>query len=80
VGEMSARLFTVSDLHVRSDLVEAHERGWAVIAAPGTWLTGARRVAVAAEIRRARDCALCARIKAALSPTQSRVGTTRSAW
>lgn len=53
---------------VRSDLVEAHERAWKAIAAPGTWLTGERRVAVAAEIRRARDCKLCQRIKQALSP------------
>jgi hypothetical protein len=53
---------------VRSDILESHERAWAAIARPGTWLTGKRRVAVAAEIRRARDCKLCARIKAALSP------------
>jgi hypothetical protein len=53
---------------IRNDLIEAHDRAWAAIAAPGTWLTGERRVAVAAEIRHARDCALCARIKAALSP------------
>ena len=53
---------------MRTDLVEAHDRAWAAIAAPGTWLTGERRVAVAAEIRRALDCPLCARIKASLSP------------
>jgi hypothetical protein len=53
---------------LRNDLVEAHQRAWAAIAAPGTWLTGERRVAVAAEVRRARECAHCARIKAALSP------------
>lgn len=53
---------------MRSDLVEAHERAWAAIAAPGTWLTAARRVAVAAETRRAPVCAQCARLKAALSP------------
>jgi hypothetical protein len=53
---------------VRSDILESHERAWAAIAKPGTWLTGERRVTVAAEIRRARDCKLCARIKAALSP------------
>ena len=40
---------------MRTDLVEAHDRAWAAIAAPGTWLTGKRRVAVAAEIRKARD-------------------------
>ncbi len=53
---------------MRSDLIDAHERAWAASAAPGTWLTGAPRVAVAAEIRRARECAHCARIKDALSP------------
>lgn len=57
-----------TDLPVRSDLVESHERAWAAIAAPGTWLSGERRVAVAAEIRHAFACAHCARIKAALSP------------
>lgn len=65
---MSATSFAGSDVPVRSDLADAHERAWAAIAAPGTWLTGAQRVAVAAEVRRARDCAHCARIKAALSP------------
>jgi hypothetical protein len=53
---------------IRSDLVEANRRAWAHVAAPGTWLTGAERVAVAEETRRARDCALCRDRKAALSP------------
>lgn len=53
---------------MRSDLAESHERAWAAIAAPGTWLTGERRVAVAREIRHARTCAQCARLNAALSP------------
>ena len=48
--------------------MEAHERAWSAIARPGTWLSGERRVAVAAEIRHALKCALCARIQAALSP------------
>ncbi len=65
---MPAASFAGSDITVRSDLVEAHERAWAAIAQPGTWLTGKRRLAVAAEIRQARDCAHCARIRAALSP------------
>lgn len=55
-------------MQIRSDLLESHEKAWAAIAAPGTWLTGERRVAVAAEIRKARQCALCAKIKDALSP------------
>ena len=53
---------------VRDDLVEAHRGAWEHIAAPGTWLSGAERVAVADETRRARSCALCAERKAALSP------------
>jgi alkylhydroperoxidase family enzyme len=44
---------------MRTDLVEAHDRAWAAIAGPGTWLTGERRVAVAAEVRKARDGAPC---------------------
>ena len=62
---------------IRQDLTEAHERAWAAIAAPGTWLTGAERVAVAKEIRRAHCCDLCRRIKAALSPNS--VGTHEDA-
>ncbi len=65
---MSATSFAASDLPIRIDLIDAHERAWAAIAAPGTWLSGAQRVAVAAEIRRARDCTHCAKIRAALSP------------
>lgn len=53
---------------VRPDIPEAHRRTWQHVAAPGTWLTGAQRVAVAEETRRARDCALCRERKAALSP------------
>jgi alkylhydroperoxidase family enzyme len=42
---------------------------WERIAAPGTWLTAERRVAVAAEVRQARQCAFCRQIKEALSPS-----------
>ena len=55
-------------MQIREDLLEAHERAWAAIAAPGTWLTGERRVAVAAEIRKARECRYCGQIREALSP------------
>lgn len=60
--------FEGTDLPVRTDLVQAHEQAWAAVAAPGTWLSGAQRVAVAAEVRHAAACAHCARIKEALSP------------
>ncbi len=56
------------DLDVRSDLLEAYRRAWGRLARPGTWWTGAERVALAAACRAARDCALCAERKAALSP------------
>ena len=53
---------------VRSTLVEAHRLAWRRIAEPGAWLDGARRVAVAAEVRAAQHCALCRERKEALSP------------
>ena len=53
---------------VRETLVEAHRLAWRRIAEPGAWLEGERRVAVAAEVRAAEDCALCRERKEALSP------------
>ena len=55
-------------MNIRDDLAGSHEIAWAAIAAPGTWFTGAQRVAVVAEIRRAYGCAHCRAIKSALSP------------
>jgi hypothetical protein len=46
---MSARI------HVREDLAAAHDRAWARLARAGTWWTGAERVAIAAEARRAEE-------------------------
>jgi hypothetical protein len=53
---------------VRDDLVAAHRRAWERLARPGTWWSGAERVAIAAEVRSAAECALCRERKAALSP------------
>lgn len=53
---------------IRPDLAPAHRRAWERIARPGTWLDGAERVAVAAEVRAALGCALCRDRKQALSP------------
>lgn len=55
-------------LPVRADLAEAHRWVWSWIAAPGDWWSGAERVAIAAEARRAGDCARCRERRAALSP------------
>ena len=65
---MTSFAYDTSPDPIRADLAEAHRAAWAQIAAPGTWLTGAERVAVADETRRARGCALCRERKQALSP------------
>ena len=49
---------------IRAALPVARRR----LAETGTWLTGAQRVAIAAEVRQAWDCALCKERKATLSP------------
>jgi hypothetical protein len=53
---------------VRADIIASQTRAWQSLAAPGTWWTGAERVAIAREVRAARRCALCTRRRAALSP------------
>lgn len=54
---------------VRADLARAHDEVWDALGRAGTHLTGAERVAVMDEARKARtSCDLCRRRKAALSP------------
>ena len=60
--------YDAAPVPVRSDLPEAHTRAWQRLAAPGTWWTGAERVAIAAEARAAAGCGLCRERKASLSP------------
>ena len=62
--------FNYSDLNiiVREDLKEAYREAWHRLAQPGSWWTGAERVAIASESRKAFDCDLCQRRKTALSP------------
>jgi len=64
----SAFQYTDSPDPIRPDLADSYRRAWSHLAAPGTWLTGAERVAVADETRRARNCAVCRERKAALTP------------
>ena len=52
---------------VRDDIRDAHRWLWEHLRAPGTWWTGAERVAIAAEARSADECQLCAARKTALS-------------
>ena len=53
---------------VRQGIKDAHRDYWQALAGPGTWFTGAERVAIAAEVRNALNCSLCAERKEALSP------------
>ena len=53
---------------MRQQLAETQENAWRRIGEPGTWLTAAERVAIAAETRHALTCPLCAARKEALSP------------
>lgn len=55
-------------LPIRPALAAAVETAWERLAAPGTWWTGAERLAIAAEVRAAEACALCRQRKDALSP------------
>jgi len=65
---MSTLTFDAAPMPIRDDIVEALPQVWAQIGQPGTWLTAEERVAIAAESRHARFCALCAERKEALSP------------
>ena len=65
---MSAFLYAESELPIRDDIPRAHRLAWQQIARPGTWWTGAERVAIVAEARNAEHCALCRKRKHALSP------------
>ena len=55
-------------IEVRRDLAEALSGSWSQIGHCGTWWTGAERVEIASETRRASTCTLCACRRAALSP------------
>ena len=53
---------------VRDEVVGAQRDAWAGLGRPGQWLTGAERLAIAAEARNASACSLCQKSKEALSP------------
>ncbi len=64
----NTQVLDASKLPIRPGLDREVRRAWERLAAPGTWWTGAERVAIAAEVRHAPSCALCMQRKAALSP------------
>jgi len=55
-------------MHIRDDLISAHDRAWHRLAAPGTWWSGVERVAIATEARAAPACRLCRGRRDALAP------------
>lgn len=65
---MAAFDYADSEIRVRREIPDAHATVWQRIAAPGAAWTGEQRVAIAAEVRAAGSCELCARRKEALSP------------
>ena len=65
---MDSLAYASASLTVRRDLVDAQARAWRSLGRPGTWWSGAERIAIAVEVRAAARCALCLARKAALSP------------
>ena len=53
---------------IRPDIPQAYRAYWTALAKPGSWWTGAERVAIAQESRNAPACRLCAARREALSP------------
>lgn len=53
---------------MRPEMAETQALAWARLGQPGTWWSGAERVAIAAETRHAGSCRLCAARREALSP------------
>jgi hypothetical protein len=60
--------YTGAEVPVREDLREAHRFILDHVGSPGTWWTGAERVAIAAEARGATRCTLCRERRKSLSP------------
>jgi alkylhydroperoxidase family enzyme len=60
--------YSAAGVAVREDLEAAQRLLWERLRAPGTWWSGAERIAAAAESRAAESCSLCKARKQALSP------------
>lgn len=66
---MTVFSFEESPLPIRADLQQAFRENWGWVSQPGNWWSGSERVEVAAEVRNAASCSLCAERKQALSPS-----------
>ncbi|MFT4614494.1 MAG: alkylhydroperoxidase family enzyme [Bacteroidia bacterium] len=65
---MAAFHYKDSPYPIREDLPSAYNHYWEALCAPGSWWTGAERVAIAQEVRNATQCGYCRERKQALSP------------
>ncbi len=61
-------MFNDGAIGIRPAQAEACDRAWRRLGQPGTWWTGAERVALLEAARAASECELCRRRKQALSP------------
>jgi len=55
-------------MNIRPELLAAQTTAWQHLGWPGTWWTGAERVAIVAETRHAASCTLCGARRAAALP------------
>ena len=60
--------YSSANVSIRSDIKEEFSAYWQRLAQPGSWWTGAERVAIAQESRTALACDFCTERKSALSP------------
>jgi len=60
--------YDAAGVPVRDDLQQTHRETLEYLSRPGCWLTGAERLAIAAESRNASACPLCCERREALSP------------
>jgi|TARA_B110000116_G_scaffold233502_1_gene217481 hypothetical protein len=60
--------YSESPYKIREDLGQAYREYWARLAMPGSWWTGAERIAIAQESRNALTCEFCTQRKQAVSP------------
>jgi alkylhydroperoxidase family enzyme len=60
--------YSESAYPIRDNIADAHRWIWEKISRAGCWWSGAERVAIAEEVRLARNCSFCAERKTALSP------------
>ena len=70
--------YSDADYKIREDIKQAHRAYWQRLAAPGSWWTGAERIAIAQETRNALTCGFCEQRKAALSPNSVRYETAET--